>query len=115
MQSRVNVGLGDDILRGGKGSDSIKGNKGGDRLFGDAGQDIFVLESNLERNIIKDFTDGVDSLGLTAGIAFEDLSITNNALGTSTLIRDLNNGNELLAIVQNVAATELSFDDFVDI
>ena len=105
-------GTGDDTLQGRSGDDILYGGAGIDAMVGDAGSDIFVLESNLEGNIIRDFTDGIDRLGLTPGIAFEDLTITNNSSGTAALIRDRSNGNELLATVRGVEATAITSDDF---
>ena len=106
-----------DYLYGGNGNDTLYGGTGKDTMFGNAGADIFALEANLDnadRNVIKDFSDGEDRLGLTFGLAFEDLSITNNSSGSSTLIRDVND-NDLLAVINGIDAADITIDDFVNI
>jgi Ca2+-binding RTX toxin-like protein len=55
-------GAGRDALSGGAGNDLIVGEDGVDRLFGGAGADWFVIETTGERDVIRDFDDGVDRI-----------------------------------------------------
>ncbi len=56
-----------------------------------------------------------DLFGLTNSLGFSDLNIINNLAQTATLIRDASNNNELLAIVENVSAVDITVDDFMTI
>jgi hypothetical protein len=66
-------------------------------------------------DVINDFNNGIDLFDLSASLGFSDLSITNNASGTATLIGDTTNNNQLLAIVNNVSAADITVADFTDI
>ena len=103
-----------DNLYGGVGNDLLDGEMGNDTLVGGAGADIFALESAMGTDTIKDFQDGLDRFGLST-LSFGDLSISNNQGGTAALISDLTNNNELLAVVNNIDAANLSPADFVAI
>ena len=75
----LNGGLGDDTLDGGAGADILFGNAGADTLTGGAGADIFALgqgDGGVEiefADIITDFEDGVDLIGLTGGLDVRDI------------------------------------------
>ena len=101
-------GSGRDNLRGAGGDDILIGGNGFDLLTGNQGRDIFVLELNRGRDIIRDFKDGVDSLGLSDGLSFEDLDIVGR--GNSTLIRY---DNTTLASLSHVNAHTIGAEDFV--
>jgi|GEM_PF-4968582 len=120
IKTKLVGGAGNDTLMGSQMSDSIYGGAGKDILYGEMGQDtlvgggnadIFVLESAMGKDMISDFKDGIDRFGLS-NLGFSDLSITNRADGTATLIADMTNGNELLAVVSNVDAADLTAADF---
>ncbi len=109
-------GSGNDVLKGGNDDDVLFGGDGKDILFGNAGMDIFVLEPNAtEFDIIKDFTDGVDSLGLSNGLTYSDLIISGNSAGTMTFIKDASNGDRVLASVVGVNPIDITSADFVSI
>jgi Ca2+-binding RTX toxin-like protein len=91
------------------------GGAGNDTLIGNAGSDIFTLESVLGRDVLNDFTNGIDLFDLSGSLGFSDLNIINNAAGTATLIQNATNNNQLLAIVNNVSATDITMADFTDI
>jgi len=117
---------GRDRLKGGEGNDLLKGNKGKDRLIGNAGDDtliggkdkdvlkggsgddIFVLHKNHGRDVIKDFTDGEDSIKLSGKLSFGQLDITQQ--GKKTLISF---GDNDLAVLKGVQADQLTPKDFV--
>ena len=121
---------GSNRIYGGSGSDDFFFGSN-DRLFGDEGSDrFFVLngESNIitggegedqfwiataeipdAANIITDFTNGEDVVGIGGlGISFDELSIT--AIEGDALI---STGDSDLAILQGVDADSLSADNFV--
>jgi Ca2+-binding RTX toxin-like protein len=100
-------GDGKDQLIGGAGNDKLWGGSGSDVLKGDRGRDVFALEIGLGRDVIQDFGDRQDKLGLTKGMGFKDLTITQR--GSSVLIRD---GNDELAILTGVRANQITAADF---
>jgi len=104
-----------DSIYGGAGKDIIHGGMGEDLLVGNGGADIFALEPAMDRDLIADFQDGMDKFGLSNSLGFSDLSITNNPKNTATLIADATNENELLAVVNNIDAADLTAADFTTI
>ena len=117
-QDIIRGGAGDDVLMGGDDNDILYGGAGSDRMGGFAGNDVFVITFGDLSNIIYDYIDGTDRLGLelssftnnTIGDVFNnELTITQN--GTNTEIYS-NFGSDLLASLYNVTATDLTVDDF---
>lgn len=104
----INGGGGRDHIRGAGGNDILIGGNGLDRLTGNQGRDIFVLSLGQGRDIIRDFKNGVDSLGLSEGLSFSDLDIVGR--GASTLIRY---NNTKLASLSRVDAHTIGAEDFV--
>ena len=127
-------GDGDDLLHGGKDNDSVIGGKGNDSMFGDKGNDLlesnegddlldggqgddtltggegsdrFVLDPRNGSDIIQDFEDGIDLLQLDGGLAFENLTLTEES--GSTVITF---GNQRLALVSEVALSLITQEDF---
>ena len=90
--------LGDDILDGGQGSDV---------LLGGLNNDIFVIAVGNGSDIVQDFQDGFDRIGLGGGLLFSQLTIS--SLGTNTLIRS---SGQILATLQNVSSTLITSTDF---
>ena len=115
-----------DLIIGGMGSDTIGGESGNDTLLGDAGNDVliggdgtdilvggggsdvFVLTAGEGEAIITDFESG-DLLGLGSGISASNLYMVqdsgNTVIGTF--------GGDLLAVVLDTAADQLSSDAFL--
>ncbi|MCT7951966.1 hypothetical protein NG798_19390 [Ancylothrix sp. C2] len=100
-------GQGDDTLIGGTGNDLLDGDFGNDILTGGAGNDRFVLELGAGADIITDFKIGEDSLVLTGGLSFQQLTIT--AGNNASLIRV---GDELLATLNAVDSSLLNQQSF---
>ena len=117
-------GQGNDLLygdngdRGGNGNDFLIGGVGSDTLIGGLGNDTFVLRvgdggSTLaEADIISDFTDGSDLIGLDDGLTYDDLSIAqgNGSNSSDTII---STGSEYLAIMTGINVSSMSEDDFI--
>ncbi|MGF1495714.1 MAG: hypothetical protein ACFB8W_02655 [Elainellaceae cyanobacterium] len=74
-------GAGRDRLEGGEGSDWLWGGEGSDVLVGDLGRDYFMLEAAPGRDLIEDFEDGVDVLGITTSLTAQDLQFRQRPLG----------------------------------
>ena len=104
---------GSDTLYGGNDSDLLYGGADNDTLIGGGGANIFALESGLGADVITDFVDGTDLLGLTGSLSYNDLSIVDS--GADVEIYDLTNGNALLATINNISATNFTPADFTTI
>ncbi|MEB3827610.1 Calx-beta domain-containing protein [Phormidium sp. CCY1219] len=112
----LNGGEGDDVIRGGKDDDFLFGTAGEDWLFGDFGADIlsggadrdrFVLQADMGTDVITDFADGVDLIGLGEGMTFDQLAIAQSDNATV-----LSMGDKVLAALNGVDATLITQDDF---
>lgn len=112
----------DNVLTGGKGADTLRGGNGNDRLiggadvdvlFGNGGRDTFVIEQLANNNhvVIRDYTDGVDVLGLADGLTFGSLTIRDNNAHTATIIKETSTNNTL-AILSGIDSTVIDSDDF---
>ena len=100
----------DDILAGGSGRDTLYGGDGADTLYGGEGADIFVLSYDYTADIVKDFVNGIDKIGLDDTLTFEGLTISNADGHTS--IADKYDGTVYM-IVETIDATDITEDDFV--
>lgn len=118
-RDRIFTRDGDDVAMGGAGNDTINAGTGDDILLGGLGKDIlisglgrdtFVLSPDTGVDIIRDFRNGKDQLGLTYAIAFEMLDIVQR--GRNTVI---GLGDERLAVLKGVRANLIGAEDFVAI
>ncbi|MGL5192449.1 MAG: putative Ig domain-containing protein, partial [Chroococcales cyanobacterium] len=100
-------GKGDDLLIGGDGEDWLFGDLGNDILIGGAGQDRFIIRKGAGVDLILDFTDGEDLIGLAEGLTFDDLTLIQE--NNSTLIYA---NDELLAILNGVNVADMNQQDF---
>ncbi len=120
--NRLYGGSGDDILNsntndylfGGDGDDVLfAGQKGGNRLTGGAGADQFwIANASLPtaKNVVTDFTLGVDVIGIggISGVTkFSDLTLTQQ--GSDTLVKT---GNTELASLLGITANTLTANNF---
>ena len=103
---------GDDTLVGGNGKDRLNGGLGNDTLQGGKGKDTFVLAASEGTDTILDFNDGSDLIGLSEGLTFADLLITQ---GTGDRLSDtlISDANGELAILSNTNASTINAADFV--
>ncbi|MCL2923082.1 MAG: hypothetical protein MGF17_00200 [Trichodesmium sp. MAG_R04] len=99
---------GNDNLIGGLGDDNLYGNEGNDTVTGGPGRDIFVLAKGDGVDIITDYTDGTDQLGLLPLLSYSDLNIFQDSADTTITTQT----GELLAILQGVQATDITEEDF---
>ncbi|XZN91416.1 MAG: DUF4347 domain-containing protein [Microcoleus sp.] len=99
-----------DTLLGGKGDDILYGDLGNDSLIGGSGNDIFVLQAGQGFDIIADFTLGQDLIGLSGGLSFSQLAITQN--NQATLIKNVLTGEEL-GVIAGVNANSLTAANFL--
>ncbi|NEO56107.1 MAG: vanadium-dependent haloperoxidase [Okeania sp. SIO3B5] len=102
-------GKGDDLLDGGLGDDIIGGQTGDDILTGGLGGDMFEFGLGDGDNIITDFEDGIDVIGLEDGLSFEQLTISQ--IGNDTRIST----QRLSITLQGVEDNTIAIDDFIDI
>ncbi|MFM6440976.1 MAG: lectin-like protein, partial [Dolichospermum sp.] len=123
----LNGGIGKDFLYGGNNNDTLFGNDDNDTLWGEAGNDIlnggkgndilvggtnndvFVIALSNGADIVQDFQDGLDRIGLSGGLLFTQLTILGT--GTNTVIRNTSSG-EIFATLQNVSSTLITSVDF---
>ncbi|MEM6256217.1 MAG: Ig-like domain-containing protein [Cyanobacteria bacterium P01_D01_bin.156] len=119
---RIGGKAGNDILLGGTGNDKIWGDDGDDVLFGGLGNDqltgddfsggqgsdLFVLTAGHGTDTIQDFELGIDFIGLTGELTFDDLSLGKSGQNTT-----ISFGNEVLATLKNVEASSLTKASFV--
>lgn len=104
-------GQGSDLVNAGTGDDLLDGGKDRDTYIGGEGYDIFVLASqSSDRDVIRDFEDKIDAIGLTKGLQYADLTFKRQ--GRNTKILD---DQELLATVRGVRPNQLTAKDFVEI
>ena len=99
-----------DTLTGGAGDDTITGLAGDDTLTGGDGADKFVFASGHGNDTITDFTDGEDTIDLSAFTSitgFGDLTVTQN--GGNTVITIPGGGTITL---QGFTSTDLDATDF---
>lgn len=116
-------GKGDDVISGQEGNDLIVGDFGRDSLIGGVGDDTFVLRTDTAVNdaaladVIADFNNGFDRIGLTAGLTAADISLEAGSLSagsSDTLIRNKADG-AILGWVQGILPSGITSDRFVSV
>lgn len=113
-------GAGNDNIFGSGGLDQLDGGIGADILNGGAGADTFVLRTGdggstiALADVIADFTDGSDILGLAGGLNYTDLVINqgNNVDTASSNAVIKTNAGEYLAVLINTNVNLLGVPDF---
>ncbi len=102
----------DDTLIGNDRSNEIQGGGGNDWLIGGAGEDTFILAQGEGTDTIADFESGIDRLGLSDGLEFEQLTISTGSAASDTHIAIADSG-ESLATLMGIDASTISADDFI--
>ncbi|WP_448563558.1 calcium-binding protein [Trichothermofontia sp.] len=105
-------GKGDDNLYGGDGNDVLFGDRGNDVLTGGTGSDIFAIGPDTDSDVITDFQNGVDLIGLIGGLNYENLDIYQE--GVNTILRNRTT-QAVIATLQGVNASLLSPSDFTTV
>jgi Ca2+-binding RTX toxin-like protein len=98
-----------DTLLGCVGDDFLSGDLGNDSLIGGLGKDTFVLGVVSGFDIISDFVKGQDFIGLSGGLSFNQLEISQN--NNSALIK-LKGSGEVIASLTGVNASLIAVNDF---
>jgi Ca2+-binding RTX toxin-like protein len=99
-----------DTLLGCVGDDFLSGDLGNDSLIGGLGKDTFVLGVVSGFDIISDFVKGQDFIGLSGGLSFNQLEISQN--NNSALIK-LKGSGEVIASLTGVNASLIAVNDFL--
>ncbi|MCU0537643.1 MAG: hypothetical protein MUD14_27470 [Hydrococcus sp. Prado102] len=74
----------------------------------------YVLASGAGTDIINDFTDNRDKLGLSGGLSFGQLSLAQGTgTNTNNTLISLASNDEVLAILRGVQANSITSADFV--
>ena len=107
-------GEGDDSITGGNGNDAITGGAGNDTLTGGYGDDTFIYASGDGNDTITDFTDGADTIDLSAMSEIEsflDLNIKQDGDNTVIDLSEWGGGEITLEdfTSTNLDATDLDF------
>ena len=114
----LNGGDGDDTIYGDLGQDTIDGGDGADTLTGGAGIDTFVIRegdggsSISDADIIYDFTDGTDIIGMS-GLNYSELTREQGtgSYSSHVVIKKTSSG-EFLTIIQNISLSSVDDNDF---
>lgn len=112
----LNGGDGNDSLLGESGEDILNGGAGADTLIGGGSRDTFVLAAGQGGDVIADFIAGTDSIGLTAGLTYDQLTFTQGLVNNvATAEIRFSATGEILASLQGVSPTLLRREMFVQI
>ncbi|MBX2865698.1 MAG: CHRD domain-containing protein [Leptolyngbyaceae cyanobacterium MAG.088] len=95
-----------DVLSGGDGNDSLDGGLGNDELAGGKGYDTFILMVGGGIDTITDFNVGIDMIGLSSGLSFNQLTFAGN---------DIIINNDVLATLNGVVTEDLTESSFTNI
>jgi Ca2+-binding RTX toxin-like protein len=122
LNNSITGNAGNNVLSGLDGADVLTGDRGADTLAGGAGQDTFVLRPGdggsalTLADVITDYQDGTDSIGLGGGLTYAGLTIAqgSGAHSNDTIIQRTATG-EYLAVLQNVNSSVLDILDFKSI
>ncbi|WP_412507213.1 calcium-binding protein, partial [Roseovarius sp. SYSU LYC5161] len=115
----------DDVVEGGAGADTVNGGDGDDTMTGGDGADVFVYNffKDGDEDVITDYEDGTDGFLIRTVSTLDGTpNIDNGGNGLSGFLDALNitdtadgaqmNVDGHLVLVENVAAANLTLDDF---
>jgi len=101
---------GDNTLGGRGGNDWLQGHAGNDLLLGGGGSDTFAFEKGWDRDVIRDFQDGLDGL-FTSEVSnqadFDALDV--KQVGENVVI-DFGGGDRL--VIEDMLKANINFSDF---
>ena len=110
---------GNDTLSGNGGDDQIDGGTGADTIT-TGGTDTIILRAGdggstlAGADIITDFPDGTDILGMDDGLQYADLTIAQGT-GDNANNTIISAGSEYLAILEDIDVTDLTEADFTPV
>ncbi|MEB3826279.1 DUF4114 domain-containing protein, partial [Phormidium sp. CCY1219] len=104
--------LGNDVLYGDLGNDTLTGGPGEDVLIGGEGADTFALAADSGTDAIVDFVLGEDTLGLSGGLTFDDLTITQGSASTDPTLIQVTETEAVLASLTGVQESDLTPEAF---
>jgi Ca2+-binding RTX toxin-like protein len=81
-------------------------------LIGGSGNDVFLLNPSFGSEIITDFRQGEDLIGLNSSLSFDRLSINSSNNETLITVKDT---NELLAKLNGLTPGILTASDFTQV
>ena len=102
----INGDEGDDLIHGGQDNDILDGGLGDDTVFGGKGDDIFVIGENTGTDVIEDFLDGNNLIGLTDNLTFADLTFFDN---------NIIYNDRTIATIRTIEIIEFTADDFISL
>jgi len=105
-------GKGDDNLNGGEGDDTLVGGVGADLIISGAGRDVLVLGSGAGTDTIIGFQNGQDLIGLTNGLSFNQLTVTQGEIATTIEIAST---GEVIASIPGLSSSPLTASNFITI
>jgi VCBS repeat-containing protein len=105
-------GNGADSLSGGNGADVLLGGRGDDFLVGGAGADVFVFNADFGKDVVSDFTRGLDRLQFDKDVFADFATMLANAdQSGGDVVIDAGDGN--LITLKNLLLSNLQAADFV--
>ena len=116
-------GAGNDTLEGSNTDDTFDGGTGSDTITTGTGSDVIVIRTGdggstiADADVIKDFTDGTDVIGLATGsgaLAYTDLTIA-QGLGSNAahVLVSKTSSSEYIAMIENINVSNVNYYDFV--
>lgn len=102
-------GNGNDWLLGGWDADELVGGAGNDKMWGGQGADVFVFEAGTGFDIIKDFEDGIDTIGIV-GFATSDSEFLKEEIWGGVKLEHDTTGE--IIFIENVALADIGSSDF---
>ncbi|NJP11706.1 MAG: hypothetical protein HC866_21400 [Leptolyngbyaceae cyanobacterium RU_5_1] len=109
---RLFGGAGNDVINGYHGDDSLIGGAGADTLDGEAGDDTFIFAAGFGSDVINGFTDGVDTIDLTAfRTSFGSLTVIQDGLNTVISSSVFRSANTMTLV--NFTASDIDATDFL--
>jgi hypothetical protein len=109
----IYAGAGDDVIYAGEGDNIIYGGTGNNTVYTGSGSDLFALTAGEGSTAIINFEVGKDLLGLTEGLTFEQLSITQGTNGDQFFTEiSIANSDDILATLNWVKADAITSSSF---
>ncbi len=109
----IYAGAGDDLIYAGRGDNIIYGGTGNNTIHSGRGHDLFVLTPGEGASTISHFDINKDLLGLTDGLTFDQLSITQGTNGNEFFTQvGIANSDDLLATLNWVQADTITSSSF---